>query len=297
MPWVETKTLVLWGGFPEDYLQSGTKEETLNCVICSKDQSLRVCPRCRQSMSRQLRDLRFYRVDAALNLQPVKSGERGSERGLGVRLDALDFVAGFDILPVLEEWERDWRRVFELAPYGEASRQRLSAAVAAKQGFLDVAAVELDECLRFLERWLDKACDDYEPIDEFAIELRSLWRKGQAAAGQQPRTSWRVTCPADTDDGECGYPLRISGEDFDREIQCRRCGSGWTVKRLLMVVATSSQAELWLDPEAASIWYQIPTRELRRWGAAGIIKRKHGRYESHSIRDAIQNGGRSREVV
>ena len=259
------------------------------CLICSKKSADRVCVKCGGKVRRQLQDLLEFYHDAGGNLLPGKGSGRATERGLGIRLDALDYVAGFDILPALEDWERDFRREFGLTAFGAASAERFDRLVRESPD-ADPRWLELAECVRFLVRWLDRAFEEYEPIDEFARELQGLWRKAQAAAGQQPRTSWRVTCPADAGDRECGQPLRISGEDFDRDIHCRKCGATWPVERLLRVVASSRHAELWLDPEAAATWFGIPSRELRRWAQAGRIKRQNNRYESHSIREAISAG-------
>jgi hypothetical protein len=244
---------------------------------------------CERRVSSQLNDLLGFFHDAQGNLLPGKGSGRSSERGLGIRLDALDFIAGFEILPSLEDWERDFRRVFGLTSYGAASAERLERS-RRESPDADPAYLDLAECVRFLLRWLPKACEEYEPIDDFAREVGSLWRQAQVAAGQQPRTTWRVTCPADAGDRECGRVLRITGEDFDGEIACRNCGAVWPVERLLRVVASSRHAELWLDPEAASTWFGIPMRELRRWAQAGRIKRRNNRYESHSIREAIAAG-------
>lgn len=259
----------------------------MGCEVCSKSSEARVCVRCVSAMSRQLEDLNLFSRDASGNLLPSGSGDgRSSERGLGVRLDALDLVAGFDVVPLLEDWERDWRRFFELQPFGPASAERSRSWPAD----CDVISARLGECSRFLQRNLQQACEAHPAISDFARELRSMWRQAQAAAGAQPRTSWLVACPADLESGECGRVLRITGEDFDSEISCRSCGTVWPVERLLRVVASSRHSELWLDPEAASRWFGIPSRELRRWAARGRIKRSKGRYESHSIRAAISEG-------
>lgn len=259
----------------------------MTCEVCSKSSEARVCVRCQSMMSRQLEDLRVFRLDAAGNLLPSGTGDgRSSERGLGVRLDALDLVAGFDVLPLLEEWERDWRRCFGLQAFGPASAERSKV----RPVDCDVISSRLGECIRFLHQNLQQACDRHPAISDFARELRTMWRQAQAAAGAQPRTSWLVACPADLQSGECGRVLRITGEDFDSDICCKSCGTVWPVERLLRVVASSRHSELWLDPEAASRWFGIPSRELRRWAARGRIKRSKGRYESHSIRAAISEG-------
>jgi len=257
------------------------------CEVCHRENDARVCVRCQSRMNRQLEDFREFLSDAYSNLVPSSgTGPKGSDRGLGVRLDALDLIAGFDVIPTLEDWERDWRSFFGLVAFGEASAQRSRS----RYPDSDITASRLGQTVRFLQAHLQQACDKHPAISDFAYELAGKWRQAQAAAGRMPRSSWRVTCPADTEDGECGRQIRITGEDFDTTIRCRSCGTSWPVERLLRVVASSRHAELWLDPEAAARWFGIPSRELRRWAARGRIKRSNGRYESHSIREAISEG-------
>ncbi len=256
----------------------------MKCEVCSRDQESRVCVKCASRMRSQLEDLPNFLYDAGGALMPGKvGGSRSKEIQIGIRIDALDFVAGFDIVPVLEAWEKDWRRFFELAPFGPASIIRFNEA----GPNADPVGVRMNGSIGFLNSWLDKACDRHPAIDDFGREIAGLWRQAQAAAGQQPRSAWSVTCPADSTDGECGRPIRITGEDFGGSVCCPGCRTNWTIARLLMVVASSRHAELWLDPEAASTFFGIPTRDLRRWAAAGRIRRHRNRYESHSIREAI----------
>ena len=259
------------------------------CCVCEKRSEDRVCAGCRKRINEQLRGIMRFFHDAKGNLLPGKGSGRSSERGLGIRLDALDFVAGFEILPALEDWERDFRRVFGLSSFGAASAERLERS-RRESPDADPVYLDLAECVRFLLAWLPRAFEEYQALPDFSREVGSLYRQAQVAAGQAPRSSWLVACPADAGDRECGRVLRITGEDFDREIECRQCGALWPVERLLRVVASSRHSELWLDPEAASTWFGIPSRELRRWAQAGRIKRRNNRYESHSIRDAIAAG-------
>lgn len=259
----------------------------MECEVCSRSGDARVCVKCQSRMNRQLQDLSEFLYDAGGNLLPGGSNERrSSERGLGVRLDALDFIAGFDVLPTLEDWERDWRLFFGCTAFGPASAERMRS----RSLEVDKVAARLRECIKFLQSFLQPACEKHPAISDFASELGAKWRQAQAAAGAQPRTSWRLTCPSDTEEGECGRPIRITGEDFDGTVYCRACGFSWPVERLLRVVASSRHAELWLDPEAAARWFGISSRDLRRWAQRGKIKRRHGRYESHSIRAAISEG-------
>jgi len=139
----------------------------------------------------------------------------------------------------------------------------------------------------FLQSWISKTCTEHPAVDEFAHELRGVHRASQQAAGQTRRAAWRVTCPSDTEDGECGQQLRVSGEDFGGQVTCRACRTTWPVERLLRVVASSRMAELWLDPEAASEWLGIGERTLRTWAREGRIRRENGRYEVHSLREAM----------
>lgn len=247
------------------------------CTICQRDTDRMACERCQHTMRLQLGEICDYQALASGNLVPGQGGDgRATERTLGVNLAALDLVGAFDAIAVLESWERIWREDFGLAPYGPASAERDPAARATLLGIVG-----------FLQAWLTKSCTEHPAIDEFAREVRNLHRSCQQAAGHTQRTAWRVTCPADVQDGECGTQLRVSGEDFGGHVTCRGCNTTWAVERLLHVVASSRHAELWLDPEAASEWLGISERTLRGWAREGRIKRANGRYEVHSLRQAI----------
>ncbi len=246
------------------------------CEVCDRDSEDRVCVRCRSRIRGQLNDFPTFFDEALSNLVPARAGgSRGNEIQVGIRLDALDFVSGFNVLPGLEEWEKDFRRFFGLSAFGPVSLERGSIAG------------QLHGTVGFLMAWLDRVCEKHPAVEDFSREVGVLWREAQAAAGDQPRSAWSVTCPADTVSGECSRRIRVTGEDFGSTVSCSGCGTVWRVDRLLMVVASSKHAELWLDPEAASRFYGIPVRDLRRWAQAGRIRRERNRYESHSIRAAI----------
>lgn len=256
--------------------------EARKCVICQQATDHMACITCQRRIRNNLADIQTYAALAANELIPGRGGDgRSTERGLGIRLDALDLVAGFDVLPVLELWERDWRETYHLAPYGPASAERNAG---------QASEATLTSVLRFLGQWLDRACTDHPAIDDFHDEVRTCWHQARQAANAQPRQAWRVTCPTDQGDSECGNPLRVTGQDFGNTINCRQCQTTWPTERLLMVVASSQRAELWLDPEAASEWVGVNPRTLRKWASQGKIKREHGRYEVHSLRNALQHG-------
>lgn len=247
------------------------------CLICQRPTERFACDRCEAMMRRQLSDVLEYQALAGDNLVPGQGGDgRATERTLGINIAALDTSAAFDAIAVLESWERVWREDYGLTPYGPASAEREPTPEATLVGIVN-----------FLQSWLSKTCSEHPAVDEFASELRTLHRQMQQAAGQTRRAAWRVTCPTDMDDGECGQRLKVSGDDFGGQVTCRACQTTWPVERLLRVVASSRMAELWLDPEAASEWLGVHSATLRKWAKHGRIKRSHGRYEVHSLREAI----------
>jgi hypothetical protein len=231
-------------------------------------------------MSRRLSDLITYHATASQQLQPIKGAGSGKSSGipLGIRLDALGYSAGIDgSLEILESWERLWREELNLVSYGLASSARNDGT----------PLVTLTGIVKFLQSHLDQACIKFAFIDEFNNELQTVHAQAQRAAGEQIETAWRVTCPADTDQGECGTRLRLTGADMGGSITCKSCKTNWSVERLLMVVISSNQSELWVDWEAATNWYGISHSTLKRWARSGKIHRQGQRYELHSIRQAI----------
>jgi hypothetical protein len=263
------------------------EEKPLNesnvCVICEQTAPAMACQRCQTRIGHHLDDIVTFTALAADELLPGQGGDgRSSERGIGIRIDALDLVAGYDVLPVLESWERMFREEWGYGPWGPTSAARGA-------GQADQATAYLTGTVRFLREHLDRI-SEHPAVDDFAGEITTCWHQARQAARRQPRQAWRVTCPSDTDQGECGQTLRVTGQDFGGQVTCRACGTVWLTDRLLMVVASSLHAELWLDPEAASEWVGVHVRTLRKWANAGKIKREHGRYEVHSLRQAISEG-------
>ena len=252
--------------------------QAMICQICKRETEYATCERCTARVRHHLGEI--VKWQARAELIPGQGGDgRSTERTIGVRVNALDSAAAFTYVNVLESWEIDWRGFFDLTPYGEASRSRNKST----QPHLMLGGI-----VEFLTGWLDRAAVEHPAFGDFASEVHTLVRQAKDAANERKRPSWRVTCPTDTDDGECGRQLLVSGDDFGGEVFCRVCGTRWPVERLLRVVASSRLSELWLDPEAAAEYCGVSSRLLRKWGQHGLIRRERGRYEVHSIRSALE---------
>ena len=68
----------------------------VTCVVCAAaTETGMACARCEARIDRQLSDIVEFYAIACGELLPGRGGDgRSGERGLGVRIDALDFVAG-----------------------------------------------------------------------------------------------------------------------------------------------------------------------------------------------------------
>jgi hypothetical protein len=251
------------------------------CVVCASQIDAAIagqrmaCTSCETRMRGQLVDvLEFYAL-AECELVPGPGGAgRGTERSIGVRLAALDFLAGHDVVAVLASWEGEWRET-----YGLAIEPMLSRPVPA-----------LSRSVAFLRAWLPRACADHPAVDEFARELRECWSIAQGAARVAPARSLSITCVADDGrraDGICGKRIPVGVDDIRGLVTCRRCRTTWDVPHLMRVAISMPEAELWADPEAASAYFRLHPGTLRKWAGAERIRREHGRYELHSIHVAI----------
>jgi hypothetical protein len=251
-------------------------KEHQSCVICNHETPRIACARCQNRIARHLTDIVEYTALAAGELLPGQGGDgRSNERSIGIRIEALDLIAGNDVLPILESWERMFRDEWGYAPWGPTTLGR-------GQGQADQATAYLTGTVAFLRGNLEKICG-HPAVDDFAAEVTTCWHQARNAARRQPRQAWRVTCPADTDTGECGTWLRVTGQDFGQEISCRKCRTTWPTERLLMVVATSTEADLWIDTEAATRHTGVPEASLRRYAKQGKIKRQGSLYEYKSL--------------
>ena len=166
---------------------------------------------------------------------------------------------------ILSTWARDWMETYALAgPKGGTVSQVTGWLVA----------------------HLSSACNSHPAITEFAGEIADLHRVARRIAGVDADPGQRVLCPTDMMNGSnCGRRLSIEVARPEEEIRCRGCGTVWTSARLLLV-SLDSEAEAWLDPEAASRLANVDQSRLRAWARSGKIQRRNGLYLLQSIKAA-----------
>ena len=248
-------------------------QQPTKCVVCRRDSHQGyACATCEQRLRDHLVDIVEFYAIAEHELVPGSStGSRASEQGIGVRIAALDFLAGHDVVAVLASWERDWRETYGL--------------IDAKAGATVQAT--LVEVVRFLGAWLHRACSDHPAVDDFAREVNECWSLARTAARMAPASkATSITCPADLEDGSI-CSCRIGVDSGESTVKCPRCRTQWDVLHLMYVAIATPGAQMWADPEACAAYFHISASTLRRWANAGRITRSHGRYELRSIHDAI----------
>lgn len=263
-----------------------------DCLVCvafnapkpRKPRAGYTCGRCLGQMRDQLKDLPELYLWAARELSPGSaSGERGSERSIGVRVGALDLRWGGDLISRLMNWCHIWREDFGLVlwvePWTNAS---------------DPVGATLVEVCRFLDANLARASESHPGIDVFAQELAALYGQATSAARTRPRQAWVVSCPTDADGGRCGSSLRVTGEDFGSSVVCKSCHTSWDVMRLLHVCIHDAASTLWLPASEIALLYSVPESTLRLWLTAGEVRREHGRYDVGSVRSAMLGRTRTR---
>jgi hypothetical protein len=276
----------------------------MKCTLCARrnrvtESESHVCVPCAGWLQVQVADIARLAADAAAFVAPGSSTGGGSRPVPGsrppLRVEALDpeltVIDGqtLTVLECLELWERMVREMRGLAPYGPASAAR--SAAAARNGE-SVAACTLTGVVRFLGAqvaWMTTEPDF--PVDDFADEVAACVRVLRRFDLTREASTGRVVeCPHDAGEGTCGYRLRIDGNDVDKYFHCPRCGSEWSVDRLMLVVAETTDASMWLDAEAVIGRFGIDRRTLARWVREGRIVKSHGRYDIKPIALAQRRG-------
>lgn len=187
----------------------------LECLVCGKQDEIRVCDRCYISTQRRLESIPEYYRKLGGRLDP-RSGE-GSERVSGgsseaplpVRLEPLSLRAHGGIVAVLTEHEDDWRELlgWTRRPWRGSVEQTVDGAAT------------------FLERNWNWCADKHPAPDVFAQEIRAL--VDACRLHTDGRSDVRIIgeCPQDRDGSPCG--AKLFAAPYLKTIRCFKCKSVW----------------------------------------------------------------------
>ena len=219
----------------------------------------------------QLDDIQTYFTQTtALITQTGGSDRKATEINIGCNVAALDFLAGHTILPDLERLEIDIRHREGLAPYGQASAQRHNPN--------NPIGSLLHGCCDFLTIWLTRT----EPTPDLLLTIKTIHAQARNAARIQTTQTWAIRCCTD----DCGTLIRITDPNPDQLVTCPKCKHTLTLIRLLLITS-STQAELWLDPEAAAQLIGVTQSTLRKWARSGRLPRRNNMYDVSKIRNEL----------
>ena len=267
------------------------------CVLCAaRGRQTRLeaghcCAACATRIADDLAAIVDLAAMAAAWVVPGSTGASGARSVPSSRpplnVEALDpalaSVPGHDapLLVLLEEWERMTRQMRGMAPYGPASAARSAVGTRTGQGVTDHAHATLTAVCGFLRaqvEWMTTTVDF--PLEDFAAEVRECVAALRRWDTEAERVNaYVVECPHETDAGTCGYRLRIAGDDADGWFHCPRCRTEWSVDRLMLVWAETSDAAMWLDHEAVTRRYGVDRSTLDRWVRSGRMAKWHGLYD------------------
>lgn len=184
-------------------------------------------------------------------------GSRSAETSLPGGTDRMNWRAA---LPSqLTTWARDWADTLTLSPPDA-----------------NIASI-----IGWFHRHLPAALARHPAVEEFAGDMSRLARTGRVLAGLT-EPGQRIACPGPAGVG-CGHRLRVNVAD-DSSQRCPRCGTTWDPAWLLHLAA-HTDADVWVDGEAAALASGVHERTLRRWARVGKIRRERGLYELRSIRE------------
>lgn len=282
------------------------------CVLCAaRDRQTRLkfghcCAACADRLLQDIRDIPTLAQMAHASLTPGQgSGSMSTVYGPKepVRLEALDPeltpVVMFDgeanpetVLQKCESWERLIRDSRGMPPYGPASAHRGTVGAREGLGGWNDTGVTLIGVCAFLAAQVEYAVSEPEfPLEDFVDEMRRTVRVLRHwDVSRQDGTAYVVECPADVDGSTCGKRIRIAGEDSEAYFHCPRCSTEWSVDRLMLVWAETSDAAMYLDAEAIVRRYGIDRTTLSRWVAKGTITKWHGLYDIRPLALAQRRG-------
>lgn len=257
----------------------------MRCVLCARrgrttEAETHVCVPCAARLQVDVADVLRLAADAAAYVMPGASKGGGGRSVPSSRppanLDAIQpelaIVDGqaMTVLECLELWERMVRESRGLVRFGPASAARTAQGQTALSGVVNFLGQQV--------AWMSTEPDF--PIDDFADEVRNclrVLRRWDPAA--EDRAGYVVECPHDVDGAACGRRLRIAGDDAESYFTCPQCRTEWSVDRLMLVWAETSDAAMWLDAEAVVRRYGVDRTTLDRWVRNGRMTKWHGLYD------------------
>lgn len=235
-----------------------------------------ICEECARVTRERLADIPKMYVLAESYLIPGRSGTGGSGshsgHSDGFNGAAMDFRHAFEILAILEDWERTVR-VKSLGQTELDGQERegeveldedglIKTIIRApfsnerpvvRRGSVEKRIAGVCEFLLKHSPWLTR----YEAAGDFVTDVAAIWSQGQAATKQSEEKPTRIKCPADIEmwiDGImktviCNQMLTLT-DDLKQGIHCRGCDTNWTLAQLLAVAVTTPGAHVLLDPVA-----------------------------------------------
>lgn len=248
----------------------------IRCVICTRRQphdGWTVCDTCLAHLDDNLARIVELTRLAAGWLAP-RSGSGDTVRAVPASrppLDvaALDAALGNDVLPLLEEWEKDIRDRAHLSPYGLATAVE-NATVA--------------RSVAFLRSWLLWAAETPAfNIHDMAEEVRDLTNNLEHLDPNHDRDQRsKLKCPGDHPDADgrrCHARIYFDREHPSEDIECRRCGSIWTGTRLFLLALGDESQRIWRTPAEIIELVDVSKRSVQRWAETGMVERNGTRYD------------------
>ena len=250
----------------------------MECQKCQRQiTENQLCEKCKYKLFFYLVELPDLHHESGFFIQPVRTGKGGrpSERSIGVNVAALDFSMATELLRVMWSWESVIREALNLT----------------KPALLKMEKVEREviKTCQFHRTWLDWSIRQ-DWIGDFFDEIKTIHSRGMTAARRYIEVQRRIQCPAEIDEDEqCGARLVVEAEDLEFGIDCEKCGTSWSVIRLIAVMATDRSKPFMLDIQAICIWLGISRRQVYRIIRKHGIEKVNGKFNVHQIMDARKN--------
>ncbi len=223
---------------------------------------------------------------------------------VGVRLNPGQQPALIStVADLLESWERLVRELRGLTGYGPATAHHTGTDA----GIL--AAQASRQAVALLRAHLDYITTDPDfPLEDCADELHRCASRMRALASPEGVRDRVVRCPTltTTEDATglttCGHRLTVRtwaalDEDVNgrrdwsigEDVTCRRCGVTRSPEQLLHA---AGKEDTWADAEALASYHGVGKSTLRRWAAAGRVRRQGGLYSWSDVANAISGAAR-----